>query len=85
MGVNTPLKQTLRVWSGYHPATISLLWNSAIQAVFKQFFGAVEGIVAMLTYAVVVTIIAVIITVNVAKVSENVLKKEQKLEKLKKK
>lgn len=33
LGANTPFKQTLRVWSGYHPLTISLLWRSGLQAV----------------------------------------------------
>lgn len=45
----------------------ALAWNGAIQAIFKQVFGTAEGIVPMLTYAVIVTVIAVIVTVQVGK------------------
>ena len=48
----------------------ALAWNGAIQAIFKQVFGTAEGIVSMLVYAVVVTIIAVIATVWIGKAAE---------------
>jgi Flp pilus assembly pilin Flp len=37
----------------------ALAWNSAIQNVFKQFFGESESLTAQITYAVIVTVIAV--------------------------
>jgi hypothetical protein len=45
----------------------ALAWNGAIQAIFKQVFGTSEGLVPMLVYAVVVTIIAVIATIWIGK------------------
>lgn len=47
----------------------ALAWNSAIQEVFKVFFGESSGIWAMITYAVVVTIIAVFVTLWIGKIS----------------
>ncbi len=46
----------------------ALAWNGAIQAVFKQLFGDASSMVAMLIYAVVVTIIAVIATIWIGKI-----------------
>jgi len=46
----------------------ALAWNGAIQAIFKEVFGASDNISAMLTYAIIVTIIAVIITIWIGKV-----------------
>lgn len=48
----------------------ALAWNSAIQAIFQKYFGTAEGIVPMLIYAVVVTIIAVLVTMWIAKIAE---------------
>jgi hypothetical protein len=48
----------------------ALAWNGAIQAIFKKVFGTAEGIGAMLTYAIVVTIIAVLVTIWIGRVSE---------------
>jgi membrane protein YdbS with pleckstrin-like domain len=48
----------------------ALAWNSAIQAIFQEYFGAAEGIIPMLVYAVVVTIIAVLVTIWIAKIAE---------------
>jgi hypothetical protein len=48
----------------------ALAWNGAIQAIFKKVFGTAEGIGAMLTYAIVVTIIAVLVTIWIGKASE---------------
>ncbi|MDN7025731.1 hypothetical protein FGU65_12715 [Methanoculleus sp. FWC-SCC1] len=41
----------------------ALAWNSAIQAIFREYFGQQETIPAMLVYAIFVTIIAVIATI----------------------
>jgi uncharacterized membrane protein YidH (DUF202 family) len=48
----------------------ALAWNSAIQAIFQEYFGTAEGIIPMIAYAVVVTIAAVLITIWIAKVAE---------------
>lgn len=47
----------------------ALAWNSAIQEVFRVIFGENSGLWAMITYAVVVTIIAVFVTLWIGKVS----------------
>ena len=48
----------------------ALAWNGAIQAIFKEVFGASEAIVPMLSYAVIVTVIAVIATIWIGKMAE---------------
>ncbi len=50
----------------------ALAWNSAIQAIFVQVFGASESVGAMVTYAIIVTIIAVVATVWIGKLSGKV-------------
>jgi len=45
----------------------ALAWNGAIIEIFKKLFGTAEGIVPMLTYAIIVTIIAVIVTIWIGK------------------
>ena len=47
----------------------ALAWNEAIQEIFRIFFGEEEGLWAMITYAVIVTIIAVAVTIWIARVS----------------
>jgi len=49
----------------------ALAWNSAIQGIFKQIFGEQSSIIAMLTYAVLVTIIAVLATLYIGKLSQS--------------
>lgn len=49
--------------------TAALAWNGAIQAIFLEVFGTTEGIVPMLSYAVIVTIIAVVVTIWMSKLS----------------
>ncbi len=48
----------------------ALAWNGAIQAIFKSIFGEAENIPAMLSYAVIVTIIAVIVTIWIARLAD---------------
>jgi len=48
----------------------ALAWNGAIQAIFQKFFGESSSITAMLTYAIVVTIIAVIATIQIGKAQD---------------
>ena len=54
----------------------ALAWNGTIQAIFKKVFGTAEGIVPMLAYAVIVTVIAVIVTIQIAKAAEKAKTKE---------
>ena len=49
----------------------ALAWNGAIQAIFREVFGAADDIVAMIVYAVVVTIIAVFATIWIGRAAEN--------------
>lgn len=48
----------------------ALAWNGAIQAIFKEVFGTAEGVVPMLAYAVIVTIMAVGATIWIGRLSE---------------
>ncbi len=48
----------------------ALAWNGAIKSIFKQVFGDADTIAAMLSYAVVVTIIAVFATIWIGKVAQ---------------
>jgi acyl-CoA reductase-like NAD-dependent aldehyde dehydrogenase len=41
----------------------ALAWNEAIQAIFVAVFGEASSIAAMITYAVIVTVIAVLVTI----------------------
>jgi len=43
----------------------ALAWNDTIKAIFKAIFGDNDTIVAMLVYALVVTLIAVLVTIKV--------------------
>jgi len=55
----------------------ALAWNGAIQAIFKAIFGDASNIYAMLTYAVIVTIIAVFATIWIGRVEAKALRKEK--------
>jgi len=46
----------------------ALAWNGAIQAIFKAVFGTSDSIPAMLSYAVIDTVIAVVATIWIARV-----------------
>jgi uncharacterized membrane protein YidH (DUF202 family) len=48
----------------------ALAWNGTIQTIFKHFFGTTETIPAMLTYAVIVTIIAVVVVIQLTRIAE---------------
>ncbi|MBT4257901.1 hypothetical protein HOD88_01815 [archaeon] len=45
----------------------ALAWNGAIQAIFKSLFGETGSLSAMISYAVIVTIIAVLVTIWIGK------------------
>ena len=48
----------------------ALAWNGTIQAIFKSIFGTADSIGAMLTYAIIVTVIAVFAAIWIGKVVE---------------
>jgi len=50
----------------------ALAWNSAIQEIFKRFFGEASSVTAMLAYAFFVTVVAVAATVWIGKISEKI-------------
>jgi hypothetical protein len=52
----------------------ALAWNSAIQGVFKKFFGTAKGLIPMMLYVLIVTIIAVALTIWIGKVKERTKK-----------
>ena len=45
----------------------ALVWNSAIQEIFRLVFGQQSGVWAMIFYAVIVTIIAVVVTILIGR------------------
>jgi hypothetical protein len=47
----------------------ALAWNGAIRAIFQEVFGTADSVTAMLTYAIIVTIIAVLMTIWIARVT----------------
>lgn len=55
----------------------ALAWNSAIQEIFKAVFGTASGIIAMIFYAVIVTVVAVVATVWIGKISDKANKKKK--------
>jgi hypothetical protein len=65
----------------------TLAWNGAIRTIFDKYYGAGEGIGAMVIYAVSVTLIAVVVTIAFARFADRTkkvnLKEKIRLEKLK--
>lgn len=53
----------------------ALAWNDAIKAIFKEVFGTPDKVSAMVSYAILVTIIGVIVTIWIAKVADKEEKK----------
>jgi multisubunit Na+/H+ antiporter MnhG subunit len=56
----------------------ALAWNTAIQEIFKVAFGQQSGLLAMIIYAVVVTVIAVFATIMIGRVAAKAGMKEEK-------
>jgi hypothetical protein len=48
----------------------ALAWNTAIQEIFRIVFGDQSGVLAMIFYAVVVTIIAIVATIMIGRAAE---------------
>ena len=47
----------------------ALAWNGAIQQIFKNIFGDQSSVVAMVSYAIIVTVIAIFATIWIGKVA----------------
>lgn len=54
----------------------ALAWNSAIQAFFSKFFGEAHTLLALMSYAVIITIVAVVATAMISKAAEKAKAKE---------
>jgi Na+(H+)/acetate symporter ActP len=63
------IKQIASLITAAFGLVAALAWNGAIQAIFAKYFGESGTITAMLTYAIVVTIIAVLATIWIGKVA----------------
>ncbi|MFA5878058.1 MAG: DUF5654 family protein [Candidatus Staskawiczbacteria bacterium] len=48
----------------------ALAWNEAVQAIFKRLFGATEGLLPMIIYALIVTVVAVVVTIWIGRVAD---------------
>jgi len=59
----------------------ALAWNEAIQKIFKNIFGTASGILAMLIYATIVTIIAVLATLWIGRIAEKAKNKSRRKKK----
>ena len=64
------IRQMLSLATSGFGLVAALAWNEAIQTIFKTIFGEASSISAMLTYAVVITIVAVIATIWIGRVAE---------------
>ena len=68
------LRQMLTLSASGFGLVAALAWNSLIQAFvsdyIKPFIGGSSGIISLLVYAVLVTILAVIVTYNLTKLVE---------------
>src|SRR5262245_4379816 len=56
----------------------ALAWNTAIQELFRVIFGDQSGVLPMIIYAVIVTVIAVIATLAIGRASAKAGVKEEK-------
>ena len=47
----------------------ALAWNDTIRLIFQSIFGEQSNIIAMLIYAIIVTLLAVFITIQIGKIT----------------
>jgi uncharacterized membrane protein (DUF106 family) len=68
------LKQMLTLTTSGFGLVAALAWNQFIQEVVNEFIkpliGGFSGIISLLIYAVLVTILAVVVTYNLTKISK---------------
>jgi hypothetical protein len=62
---------------------VALAWNQVIQEIVKKYispyFGGSSGLVSLLIYAILVTLLAVIVTMHMAKVEKQLTEINQKI------
>ncbi|MCQ1538388.1 hypothetical protein FTO68_05210 [Methanocalculus taiwanensis] len=56
----------------------ALAWNTSIQALFREIFGTADNLVAMFSYALIVTMIAVIATIWIARLQVLAIREDEK-------
>lgn len=56
----------------------ALAWNDTIKTIFNAIFGSSDTVLAMIIYAVVVTVIAVWVTIRIGKMTEKAKKGKPK-------
>lgn len=56
----------------------ALAWNGAIQEGFKRIFGDASSLIAMFSYAIVITIIAVFASIWIGKVQSRAINGKEK-------
>lgn len=68
-------KQTLTLVTSGFGLVAALAWNEVIKEVveiyIKPLFGKFSGLISLLIYAIVITLMAVLVTYNIAAVAEN--------------
>mgnify|MGYP003287595271 CR=1 FL=1 len=63
------IKQLAALITAAFGLVAALAWNTAIQEIFRLAFGEASGVWAMISYAIVVTIIAVFATLWIGRVA----------------
>ena len=48
----------------------ALAWNDTIKAIFQNIFGEQSTVPAMISYAVIVTVVAVLVTIWIGRIAE---------------
>lgn len=56
----------------------ALAWNTSIQALFREIFGTADNLIAMFSYALIVTVIAVIATIWIARLQGLAIREDEK-------
>lgn len=68
------LKQMLTLATSAFGLVAALAWNQLIQEVVNQYIkpllGASSGVISLLIYAVIVTILAIVVTISLTKLAE---------------
>lgn len=75
-------KFTQLITSGFG-LVAALAWNDAIQAVFARFFNEGEGLLAKVSYAVIVTLITISIVYQLSQISNRIKNGINKRKKIK--
>ena len=75
-------QEVIKAFAGLITAAFGLVaalaWNTAIQEIFRMIFGEQSGVLAMIVYAVVITVVAVIATLAIGRVASRAGLKDEK-------